>query len=86
MSDPFRKVKAGDPFRISPEAYNGFVDASLDFKRRMANLSRAGSREFPSLQTILVRNDTGEAQGRLAVLGISSPIIIPADNANEFKR
>jgi len=86
MSDPFRKVKAGDPFRISPEAYNGFVDASLDYKRRTANQGRTGSREFPSFQTVLVRNDTGAAQGRLAVLGINSPIIDPADNADEFKR
>ncbi len=34
MGDDLRKVRPGDPLRVPARAYNAFVDAALDLKRR----------------------------------------------------
>ncbi len=66
-------------------AYNAFIDAAVDFRQRTAHLGQGAQPSFPQATIVLVRNDSGSNQNRLAVLGIDTPIIDPATNLNEFK-
>jgi hypothetical protein len=82
------KVTRGTPLRtaLRAETWNAFVDAANAHK---TTAERAGDGrrlldEMPTL-TVLVRNDTGAAVGRGAVLGISGgPVVTPAANQTEF--
>ena len=47
MGDVFRKVRSGQPLRIPAAAYNAFVDAAVDLRRRERN-SNAGSALEPA--------------------------------------
>jgi len=76
------KVNAGNPLKIPAEAYNRFVD--------MTRLSTsfgvaAMTRHQPNLAVLPVRNMTGAAQSRFAILGLDVPVFDDADNLNEFQ-
>lgn len=85
MSDGLKKVQSGQPLVIPASAYNAFIDAAVDFRQRTAHLGQGAQPSFPQASIVLVRNDSGSNQNRLAVLGIDTPIIDPATNLNEFK-
>jgi hypothetical protein len=85
MSDGMKKVQSGQPLVIPATAYNAFIDAAVDFRQRTAHLGQGAQPSFPQAAIVLVRNDSGSNQNRLAVLGIDTPIIEPATNLNEFK-
>jgi len=80
-----RKVQIGQKLSIPAAAFNSFVDAALDYRRRTAHIGQKAEPSFRPASMVLVRNDSGSNQNRLAVLGIDSPIIDPATNENEFK-
>jgi hypothetical protein len=85
MSSALRKVRSGDPLVIPAAAYNAFIDAALDFRQRTAHLGQGAQPSFPQASIVLVRNDSGSNQNRMAVLGVEAPIIDPSANEEEFR-
>jgi len=85
MSDSLRKVQSGQKLHIPAAAYNAFVDAAADYRRRTAHIGQKSEPTTRQASIVLVRNDSGSNQNRLAVLGIDTPIIDPTANDNEFK-
>jgi hypothetical protein len=81
MSDALKKVKNGEPLRISAGAYNTFVDAANDYLARKHNGGAAAPLGQNSQNIVHIKNNTSSAVQRLGVLGISSSVI-PA--ANEY--
>lgn len=61
MPDDLRKVRSGDPLRL-PAAYNAFVDAAVDLRRRQGRGEAVAGPLMESAQRgiVLVRNDSGE--------------------------
>jgi hypothetical protein len=80
-----RKVRSGQKLCIPAAAHNAFIDAALDYRRRTPGIAQGAQPAFRQAGIVLVRNDSGSDQNRLAVLGIDSPIIGPASNEDEFK-
>lgn len=85
MSDALKKVQSGQKLHIPAKAYNAFIDAAVDLRQRSQSIQQQSSAEQRNPGIILVRNDSGSDQERLAVLGIGTPIISPGANLNEFK-
>ena len=85
MSDSLKKVQSGQPLVIPASAYNAFIDAALDFRQRTAHLGQGAQPSFSQASIVLVRNDSGSNQNRMAVLGVDTPIIDPSANEEEFK-
>jgi len=85
MSDALKKVQSGQKLHIPARAYNAFIDAAIDYRRRTAHIGQKSEPTTRQASIVLVRNDSGSNQNRLAVLGIDAPIIDPATNDNEFK-
>jgi len=65
--------------------FNTFVDAARDYLQRQQGTNQKPTQAFRQTGIVLVRNDSGGDLNRLAVLGIDSPVIDPADNEDEFK-
>ena len=85
MSSALKKVRSGDPLVIPAAAYNAFIDAALDFRQRTAHLGQGAQPSFSQASIVLVRNDSGSNQNRMAVLGVDAPIIDPSANEEEFR-
>ena len=85
MSDGLKKVQTGQPLVIPARAYNAFIDAALDFRQRTAHLGQGAQPSFSQASIVLIRNDSGSNQNRMAVLGVDAPIIDPSANEEEFK-
>jgi len=85
MSDSLRKVQSGQKLHIPAQAYNAFIDAAVDYRRRTTHIGQKSEPTARQASIVLVRNDSGSNQNRLAVLGIDTPIIDPTTNDNEFK-
>jgi hypothetical protein len=85
MSSALKKVRSGDPLVIPAAAYNAFIDAALDFRQRTAHLGQGAQPSFSQASIVLVRNDSGSNQNRMAVLGVEAPIIDPSANEEEFR-
>ena len=83
--DKFKKAQAGRPLEIPASTWNAMVDAA----RSNAESQHDQRGESDSLlrqgDIIKVRNQSGRDLDRFAVLGIDSPIILPAVNDREFK-
>jgi hypothetical protein len=84
--DPFKKALPGQRLVIPADAFNGFVDAANYVRARRHNIESDAADEFRQSGIVKVRNASGADQGRFAVLGLTEPIILPADNLDEFKR
>jgi len=85
MSDALQKVQSGQKLVIPAAAYNSFIDAAVDYRRRTAQIGQKAEPSQRQASIVLVRNDSGSDQNRLAVLGVDGPIIDPAANEDEFK-
>ena len=85
MGCHMKKVQTGQKLSIPAAAYNAFIDAALDYRRRTAGIGQQAEPSFRQSGIVLIRNDSGSDQSRLAVLGIDSPIIGPTSNEDEFK-
>lgn len=83
--DPLKKVQSGDPLRIPAEAYNAFIDAARLV--RAAQPLPSESPPFTRQPTLAkVKNTTGSALARFAVLALDGPLITPSANEPEFLR
>ena len=77
MGDVFRKVRSGQPLRIPAAAYNAFVDAAVDVRRRERN-SNAGPALVPAQRGIvLVRNDSDDDIEPYHALAITGVLVQP---------
>ena len=81
MSNPFRKVRPGEKIQIPAEAYNAFIDAALDYKRRKRNVQPA----TPTRVTVLVKNHTTQDCPRFGVLQLNGPLFLPGENLDTFQ-
>lgn len=81
-----KKVRAGEPLRISADTFNSFIDAADAHRRGMMSLPGpdAGSSGECS-QLVLVRNNSGADQGRYAILAINGIALSPTDNLRAFQ-
>ena len=85
MGDALRKVRTGQGLKIPAAAYNAFVDAAMDLKRRQANIARNATHAPDQNGVILIKNTCGEDRERFEVLGLDSPVHGPADNEVAFQ-
>lgn len=85
MGDALKKVQAGEKIVIPAEAYNAFIDAALDLRRRQLEGEAEASQEFRQTGIVKVRNDSGGDRERFDVLGINGPLVRPDENLVEFK-
>lgn len=85
MSDAFRKVQTGDSLVIPARAYNAFIDAADDFRRRTAHIGQQVTPGYRQATIVLVRNDSGSDLSRFAVLGVEEPVISPSASLDNFK-
>ena len=83
--DAFKKVQPGQRLEITAEAFNAFLDAARAV-REHKQFGTDASQFFRQSGIVKLKNASGADQGRFAVLGLSEPIILPADNLDEFKR
>ena len=87
MGDDLRKVRPGDPLRIPARAYNAFVDAALETKRRQQDRRAGelwdGGRSFIGGGVVAVRNDSGADLDRYHALAIDGPLFAPDDDGPE---
>lgn len=86
MGDHLKKVQARQPLRIPAAAYNAFIDAANDYRRRQRSTASDPRQSFRQAGIVLVRNDTGADRERFDVVGLDAPIVLPGDNLDEFKR
>lgn len=77
MSDDFRKVRPGEPLRVPARAYNAFIDAAVDLRRRQADIGVDGAPATRQHGLLAVRNDSGEDIERFHVLAIDGPLFEP---------
>jgi len=80
------KVKPGDPFRMTAETFNTFVDAARDFKMRQQGGGARPLRETRQPGIVLVKNDDVFDIERFEAMRIEDSMVIsPTDNLIEFK-
>jgi hypothetical protein len=81
-----RNVVPGQPINgLSASDWNAMLDLVKQSRLGGRASSVAGGRLgiVPATQ-VLIKNDSGSDVGRLAILGIDQPVILPADNESEF--
>ncbi len=87
MADAFRKVRSGQPLVIPARAYNAFVDAALETKRRQQDRRAGelwdGGRSFIGGGGVAVRNDSGADLERYHTLAIDGPLFLPGEDGPE---
>lgn len=87
MGDDLRKVRPGDPLRIPARAYNAFVDAALESRRRQQDRRAGelwdGGRSFIGGGVVTVRNDSGEDLERYHTMAIDGPLFVPGEDGPE---
>ena len=83
MSDPFRKVKSGDPLVIPATAYNAMLDAAIANMRSQSKPSQVRGEQGLH---VLVRNETGNALEQFEILGIEGPVFHPRNQSNAFQQ
>jgi hypothetical protein len=88
MSTPLKKVRSGQKLRIPAEAYNAFVDAATDLRRRQQAQQQEDHPQQRDVGIVLVKNSSGADRGQFAVLGITGPLFAATgagSNLQEFK-
>ena len=83
--DAFKKVQPGQRLEVTAEAFNAFLDAARAVREHKVFGTEA-SQFFRQSGIVKVKNASGADRGRFAVLGLTEPIILPADKLVEFKR
>ncbi len=83
MSDPFRKVKTGDPLSIPATTYNAMLDAAIA-NMRMQN--RPSAIRGDHGVHVMVRNETGYDLEQFEVLGIDGPVFHPREQPDAFQQ
>ena len=83
MSDPFRKVKSGEPLVIPATAYNAMLDAAV---ANMRSQSRPTQVRGEQGVHVLVRNESGYPLEQFEVLGIEGPAFHPRNQPDAFQQ
>ncbi len=83
--DVLKKVKSGDPLRISAQTFNTFIDMVKDYHGRKIQGGQFAQREFSQSGIVLVKNSSGADCDRFGVLGINGPLFSPTVNLESFK-
>ncbi|RMF94393.1 MAG: hypothetical protein D6741_12680, partial [Planctomycetota bacterium] len=83
--DPLKKVRPGQRLQIPAEAFNTFIDAALDYRKRRHQQARKKHTQQPSSTIVRVRNQTGSDLDRFAVVALDGPILTPTDNLRAFQ-
>lgn len=83
MAD-LRKMRAGDPLRISAGDWNAMIDVVRAYRTQQATGGGGPPRPGPNSGIIAVRNDSGAPLDRFGVLGIAGSLITPDDSLPDF--
>ncbi len=79
----WQKAAPGRVPQMSSEMYNRLVDVALGQKLNLPGQTVA--ERFRQQDIVWVRNDSGADVARFGVLGLGDPVILPADNLDQFK-
>ncbi|MCC6320051.1 MAG: hypothetical protein IT438_01275 [Phycisphaerales bacterium] len=79
----FRKVRSGSPLRIPAAAYNAFVDAAVDLRRRERTTNAGPSLEPAQRGIVLVRNDSDDEIEPYHALAITGVLVLPDSEDQE---
>lgn len=79
-----QKVTSGQPLRIPASTFNTILDAAADFKGRSYNRSAQATPFDTKNGLITVRNMSGFDCARFDALVLTSIVVGPGDNAEEF--
>jgi len=85
MSSQLSKVTAGDPFRMSADTFNAFVDAAQAHRDRQTSQEGEVQAYGARSGMVTVRNISGINQDRFAVMGIAGFITSPTVNLLAFQ-
>jgi hypothetical protein len=83
MGDAFRKVRSGQALRIPAAAYNAFVEAAVNQRRRERNSSAGPALEPAPRGIVLVRNDSEEEIEPYHALAITGVLVEPGEDDQE---
>ena len=83
-TDPFARVRPGQPLKLSARQFNALVDAAQWVNQHKNDIT--GQRTPGSLPAgwCLIRNDSGSDRRRFESLAIDDILISPADNETQF--
>lgn len=84
MNGDLRKVRRGDPLRISASAFNAFIDAARYASDRQNDVDPSASPAPRRCDVVRVKNESGGLRGRYDVLGLAGPVIKPTEHPTEF--
>jgi hypothetical protein len=85
MADAFKKVQSGQPLAIPAAAFNAFLDAADDLRRRQQSRHQDSQPHWPQAGIVRVKNASGTARERFEILGVDRPIFTPTDNLATFQ-
>lgn len=77
MSDPFRRVRPGEPLRIPAEGWNAAMAAAKHHARSRTALDGGQDAGREDHGVVLVRNDTEEDMDRYMAVALGAPITTP---------
>jgi len=83
MGDAFRKVRSGQALRIPAAAYNAFVEAAVNQRRRERNSGAGPALEPAPRGIVLVRNDSEEEIEPYHALAITGVLVEPGEDDQE---
>ena len=85
MPDDLRKVRSGNPLRLPAGAYNAFVDAAVDLRRRQGRGEAVAGPLVESAQRgiVLVRNDSDDDIEPYHALAITGVLVEPGEDDQE---
>jgi len=83
--DDLKKVQRGQALRMPASAYNAFIDAAADYRRRSLGIEGQYKQRDSRSGVVIVRNQSGSALDQFAVVELGSVIIGPSDNEQEFR-
>jgi hypothetical protein len=85
MSDPFRKVQAGEPLAIPAETFNTFIDMAIDWEGRQLGQRRESGAAIGQAGVYPIENASGEDRDCFQILGIDGPLFSPDESLAEFQ-
>jgi hypothetical protein len=84
--DALRYARPGEAiYQQSPQYYNRLVDLSREERSRRYNQGPGAIFDPADHCEVTVRNQSGRDVARFGVLGLTSPLVKPADNLDEYK-
>jgi hypothetical protein len=83
--DDLKKVQRGQALRMPASAYNAFIDAAADYRRRTLGIEGRYKQRDSRSGVVIVRNQSGSALDQFAVVELGNVIIGPSDNEQEFR-